>query len=193
VLWYNQAGEPFLSGGVILMLVTQRLTIRRFTPQDGPDLYEYLSDPQVVRYEPYDVFSMEASQKEAESRAYDDAFWAVCLNDSKKLIGNIYLNKLEFDTWELGYVFNAAYQGKGYAFESAGALIQYIISEQNARRIVAYCNPENEKSWRLMERLGMRREGHLIQSVYHKKDENGNPVWHDTYEYAVLKPEWHHK
>ncbi len=172
------------------MLLTQRLTVRRFTPQDGPDLNEYLSDPQVVRYEPYDVFSLESSQKEAERRACDDAFWAVCLNDGQKMIGNIYLNKLEFDTWELGYVFNAAYQGKGYALESARALIQHIISTRSARRIVAYCNPENEKSWRLMERLGMRREGHHIQSVYHKKDENGYPVWHDTYEYAILKSEW---
>jgi RimJ/RimL family protein N-acetyltransferase len=172
------------------MLLTSRLTIRRFAPQDGPDLYEYLSDPEVVRYEPYDVFSMEASQREAERRANDDAFWAVCLTDGQKLIGNIYLSKGDFDTWELGYVFNAAYQGKGYASESAGALIQHVISTHNARRITAYCNPENEKSWHLMERLGMRREGHLIQSVYHKKDENGNPVWHDTFEYAVLASEW---
>lgn len=175
------------------MLLTQRLTIRRFIPQDGPDLYEYLSDPQVVRYEPYGVFSAEASQKEAERRSKDDAFWAVCLNDGQKLIGNIYLSKIEFDTWELGYVFNAAYQGKGYALESARALIQHIITTRNARRIVACCNPENEKSWHLLERLGMRREGHLVQNVYFKKDESGNPIWNDTYEYAVLESEWQDK
>jgi RimJ/RimL family protein N-acetyltransferase len=175
------------------MLKTDRLFIRRFISCDGADLYEYLSDPNVVRFEPYGVFTLEECQKEAERRSRDDAFFAVCLKESGKLIGNLYLAKLEFDTWELGYVFNAAYQGKGYALESAGALLQHVISTQNARRIVAYCNPENERSWRLMERLGMRREGHLIQSVYHKKDENGDPLWHDTYEYAVLKPEWQGK
>ncbi len=172
------------------MLKTQRLTIRRFAPEDGADLFEYLSDPKVVHYEPYDVFTMDEAREEAGRRALDDAFWAVCIDDGRKLIGNIYLNKLEFDTWELGYVFNAAYQGKGYALESARALIHHIISTHNARRIVAYCNPENEKSWHLMERLGMRREGHLLANIYHKKDANGCPVWHDTYEYAILAQEW---
>ena len=172
------------------MLTTQRLTIRRFTPLDGPDLYKYLSDPKVVLYEPYGVFSMEECRREAGRRAQDDAFWAVCLRDVGNVIGNIYLKKQEFDTWELGYVFNAAYQGQGYALESAGALVQHIIATLNARRVVAYCSPENEKSWRLLERLGMRREGHLIQSVYHKKDDEGHPIWHDTYEYAILAHEW---
>ncbi len=175
------------------MLKTDRLLIRRFLPSDGADLFEYLSNPNVVRFEPYGVFSMDECVKEAERRAKDDAFFAVCLNENGKLIGNLYLQKQEFDTWELGYVFNAAYQGKGYALESAGALIQHVITTRSARRIVAYCNPENEKSWHLLERLGMRREGHLIQSVYHKKDEIGNPIWHDTYEYAVLKSEWQDK
>ena len=172
------------------MLKTDRLIIRRFLPGDGADLFEYLSDPDVVRFEPYDVFTLEECNKEAERRANDDAFFAVCLIESGKLIGNLYLQKQAYDTWELGYVFNAAYQGKGYALESARALIQHVIATLSARRIIACCNPENEKSWHLMERLGMRREGHLVQSVYHKKDENGNPVWHDTYEYAVLKSEW---
>ena len=51
------------------------------------------------------------------------------------------------------------------------------------------CNPVNTTSWRLLERLGMRREGHLIQNIYFKKDENGEPIWSDTFEYAILKNE----
>ena len=51
------------------------------------------------------------------------------------------------------------------------------------------CNPENESSWKLMERVGMRREGHLKKNVFFFKDENGEPIWQDTYEYGLLREE----
>lgn len=171
-------------------LETERLVIRRFKEEDWKDLYEYLSDEEVVRYEPYQAFSIEASQNEAKSRAESPAFLAVCLKENNKLIGNIYFAKQEFKTWEIGYVFNRAYQGRGYATEAANAVIAYGFNTRGARRIVAMCNPLNTASWRLLERLGMRREGHLKQNIYFKKDEEGNPIWSDTYEYAILKDEY---
>ena len=169
---------------------TKRLIIRRFTPEDWQDLFEYLSQETVVKYEPYEVFTEEASKQEAVRRSEDNAFWAVCLEDSGKLIGNIYLSKLKFDTWELGYVFNAKYQGMGYATEAARAVVDDAIRSHNARRIIAMCNSQNEPSWRLLERLGMRREGHLLQDSYFKRDSAGCPIWHDTYEYGILATEW---
>ncbi len=171
-------------------LETERLVIRRFKEEDWKDLYEYLSDEEVVRYEPYQAFSIEASQNEAKSRAENPAFLAVCLKENNKLIGNIYFAKQEFKTWEIGYVFNRSYQGRGYATEAANAVIAYGFNTRGARRIVAMCNPLNTASWRLLERLGMRREGHLKQNIYFKKDEKGNPIWSDTYEYAILKDEY---
>ena len=169
---------------------TKRLIIRRFASDDWQDLYEYLSQEQTVKYEPYDIFTKDKSKREAVRRSGDDSFWAVCLKDCRKLIGNIYLCKQDFDTWELGYVFNQNYQGMGYATEAAGFLIDDVFKNHNARRITAMCNPLNTQSWKLLERLGFRREGHLIQNIHFKKDENGNPVWLDTYEYAVLFSEW---
>jgi [ribosomal protein S5]-alanine N-acetyltransferase len=172
------------------MIETQRLTIRRFAPGDWNDLYEYLSDPVVVFYEPYGVFTEDECRREAAGRSKNSAFWAVCLKSSQKVIGNIYLSKQEYDTWELGYVFNAAYQGNGYATESARAVVSHAITSCGARRIVAMCNPENEKSWRLLERLKMRREGHLKQNIYFKTDHGHHPLWQDTYEYGILSDEW---
>ncbi|MEA4832477.1 hypothetical protein SDC9_74469 [bioreactor metagenome] len=172
------------------MIETQRLFIRRFTPEDWKDLNDYLSDPKVVFYEPYDVFTEDECRNEAIKRSKDDAFWAVCLKDSKKLIGNIYLSKQDFNTWELGYVFNLKYQGNGYATESGRAIINYAIQKYNARRIIAMCNPDNERSWKLLERLNMRREGHLKQNIYFKTDGNNQPIWQDTYEYGILSSEW---
>ena len=176
-----------------MVIETQRLLIRPFDPADWEDLHEYLSDGQVVRYEPYGVFTADESRQEAARRSSDPAFWAVCLKDSGKLIGNLYLAGQPFDAWELGYVFNAKYQGKGYATEAASCLMDHVFSRLGARRVTAMCNPLNTASWRLMERLGMRREGHLIQNVWFKRDEHGAPVWADTYQYAILAEEWNNR
>ncbi len=172
------------------MIETTRLLIREFRADDWRDLHAYLSDPDVVRYEPYDVFSEEDSRQAATDRATDDAFWAVCLKESGRLIGNLFLQQQPFATWELGYVFNAGDQGHGYATEAARALLAYTFAELEARRIVAMCDPRNAPSWRLLERLGLRREGHLLQTGYFKTDGDGNPLWHDTYVYALLASEW---
>lgn len=169
---------------------TKRLLLRRFAAEDWQDLHEYLSREEVVRFEPYEVFTKEASREEALRRSLDDRFWAVCLLDSGKVIGNIYLAEQGFDTWELGYVFNPDYQGQGYATEAARGMIDDLFARRAGRRVVAMCNPCNTASWKLLERLGMRREGHLLQNVYFKKDQLGRPIWLDTFEYAILADEW---
>lgn len=169
---------------------TERLLIRRFTELDWKDLYEYLSDEGVVKFEPYETFTLEQSKEEAIYRSNDECYYAVCLKESYKLIGNVYIAKQDFDTWEVGYVFNTSYQGKGYATEAVRKLIGIAFKDWGARRVIAMCNPINTHSWKLLERLGMRREGTLLQNIYFKIDQEGNPIWCDTYEYGILKGEW---
>lgn len=169
---------------------TERLILRKFMPDDWQDLFEYLSQEEVVRFEPYGVFTMEQAKQEAVSRSNNSDFWAVCLKDTAKVIGNIYLSKQDFEAWELGYVFGSGYQGKGYATEAAKALVNDVFANWGAHRIIAFCDPLNTASWKLLERLKMRREGHLLKNVWFFKDELGNPIWKDSYEYAILKEEW---
>ncbi|GAE90169.1 N-acetyltransferase [Acetivibrio straminisolvens JCM 21531] len=110
------------------------------------------------------------------------------------MIGNVYFNQQEpkeFLNWEIGYVFNPQYYGNGYATESCRAVIDYGFKKLKARRIVAMCNPENIASWKLLERLNMRREGHLLKNIFFKRDEKGECIWVDTYEYAILIDEWY--
>ena len=175
------------------VLETDRLKIRRFSCDDWKDLYKYLSKEQVIRYEPYSIYSEEDCKNEAIKRSLNEAFWAVCLRDSNKLIGNVYFNQQdpkEFSNWEIGYVFNPEYYGNGYATESCKVVINYGFEKLKARRIVAMCNPENIPSWKLLERLKMRREGRLHKNIFFKKNEKGEPIWIDTYEYAILANEW---
>lgn len=50
------------------------------------------------------------------------------------------------------------------------------------------CAPQNEPSWKVMERVGLKREAHFRQNVSFRADEKGNPIYWDTYVYAALNP-----
>lgn len=175
------------------ILGTERLILRKFSCDDWKDLYEYLSKKIVVKFEPYEIFNEETCKREAVKRSTDNAFWAVCLRQNNKLIGNIYFQQQEpkeFLNWEIGYVFNPSYYGKGYDTESCQRILDYGFTQLNTRRAVAMCNPDNISSWKLLERLKMRREGHLLKNTFFKYDQKANPIWNDTYKYAILADEW---
>ncbi len=169
----------------ILITETERLILRRYQKEDLQDLFEYLSDKKVVEYEPYKPLTLNETQENLEWRIGTDEMVAVELKNSHKMIGNVYMEKREFEALELGYVFNRNYWGHGYAAESCKALMQLAFSN-GVHRIYAECDPHNKSSWKLLEALGFQREAHLRKNVYFRKDENGKPIWKDTYIYAKL-------
>ena len=171
-----------------MTIQTERLTLRPFEAGDVDDLYAYLSDPEVVKFEPYGTFTREQCAQEAISRAANPGFTAVVLDG--RVIGNIWFGRVNDDTYDVGWVFNRAYQGKGYATEAARAVVDDAFRSRGVRRVTAHADPLNPASWRLCERLGMRREGRLVKNVFFKRDEDGNPIWKDTYLYAILAEEW---
>ena len=168
-----------------MRVFTERLVLRRFQESDLEDLYEYLSDPQVVAFEPYKPMTIEEVKDHLDWRISTDEMIAVELKTTGKLIGNIYLGKRDFDAMEIGYVFNRSYQHQGYARESCERLMELAFSA-GIHRIYAECDPKNKASWGLLERLGFVREAHLRQNVYFWTDADGNPIWKDTYIYAHL-------
>lgn len=169
----------------ITIAETERLILRRYNKEDAQDLYEYLSDSEVVKYEPYKPQTFDETCKNLEWRIGTDEMIAVELKSSHKMIGNVYLGKRDFETLEIGYAFNRKYWGCGYAAESCRALIQQAFSN-GVHRIYAECDPNNKGSWKLLEALGFQREAHHRENVYFWKDENGKAIWKDTYVYAKL-------
>jgi RimJ/RimL family protein N-acetyltransferase len=170
---------------------TRRLAVRRFRASDGPGLHAYLSRPEAVRFEPYPVQSAQECERLAVERVTDPSFWAVCLGETGELVGNLYLGLQQPESWrtyELGYVFHPGYWGRGFATEAAGALVAECFAG-GAHRLLARCNPQNTASWRLLERLGFRREGHFLRSASFATDEAGQQIWHDAYLYARLDQE----
>ena len=169
----------------IVIAQTDRLILRRYQKEDLQDLFEYLSDQEVVEYEPYRPLTLSETKENLEWRIGTEEMIAVELKDSHKMIGNVYLGKREFEALEIGYVFNRAYWGHGYAVESCKALMQQAFSS-GIHRIYAECDPRNRHSWKLLEALGFQREAHLRKNVFFWKDENGKAIWKDTYIYAKL-------
>ncbi len=170
------------------MIETDRLILRRFSERDLSDLFEYLSDPEVVKFEPYRPMSLEDAREELELRIASEEMVAVTLKARGKLIGNIYLGKRENNALEIGFVFNKDYWKQGYARESCAAVIHEAFSN-GIERITAHCDPENQSSWSLLEKLGFSRTAHLEQNVFFWKDDRGQPIWKDTYIYTLEKVE----
>lgn len=170
----------------------ERVLIRRFRPDDGPALHAMLGRPEAVRFEPYGVQGPARCDELAAERSVDPAFWALCLT-AGDLVGTLYLAREEPEDWrtyELGYVLNPDHWGRGLATEGARHLLDRCFGSWEAHRVVARCDPHNGPSWRLLERLGMRREGLTLASASFALDDAGAQVWHDAYLYAVLEREW---
>ena len=86
---------------------------------------------------------------------------------------------------ELGFVLDPTYAGHGYATEAVRELLRYCLQDLGVRRVAANRFPDSDSSWRLMERVGMRRELHAVRESLHRSGR-----WLDTVGYAILGEEW---
>ncbi|MFP3420669.1 GNAT family protein [Bacillus sp. SIMBA_154] len=170
-------------------LTTERCLIRRFTYDDWQDVYAYTSDATVMKYIPEGLFSKEDAKKFVKNNSHENAKnFAVLLKEDHTCIGHMVFHPYFGDhTYEIGWVFNPKYQNKGYASEAAYSVLNHGFKIMNLHRIIATCQPENIPSWRVMEKLGMRREGYFKKCI-----PQGNEWWDEFY-YAILQQEWHAK
>jgi RimJ/RimL family protein N-acetyltransferase len=86
---------------------------------------------------------------------------------------------------EIGWCIAPEHQGRGYATEAVEALLRMCFEDLGLRRVTANSFAANEPSWRLMERVGMRREIHTLRESLHRSGE-----WLDGVGYALLVNEW---
>jgi [ribosomal protein S5]-alanine N-acetyltransferase len=170
-----------------LPIETERLRIRHFTADDWHAVHAYTSDARVMTYVPEGAMTEEQTKQFIAECMTDEArTYAVELQAEGHLIGHV-----GFHPWyapriyEIGWVIHPQYHGRGYATEAAAALLRYGFESLSVHRVIATCQPENPASWRVMEKLGMQREGHLRKCIY--RDET---TWWDEYFYAILEEEW---
>ena len=94
------------------------------------------------------------------------------------------LHEVEHDTVEVGWIFDPAHGGRGYATEAVRALLDLVFGGLKARRVVARVEARNAASLRLCERVGMRKEAHLVENELFKGEISSE------IDYALLSREW---
>ena len=177
------------------VVVTERLLLRPGSPADAEATWKYRRLPEVGEWLtgiPLEFDSYQAAFDDPERLAS-----TVIVEHDGHVIGDFML-RVE-DAWaqaevterarrtqaELGWVLDPAHTGRGFATEAVRALLRVCFDDLGVRRIVANCFLGNEASWRLMERVGMRRETHARAESLHR-----NGCWLDTVGYALRVEEW---
>jgi RimJ/RimL family protein N-acetyltransferase len=173
---------------------TERLELRPVGDADIDRILEYRNHPEVMRWllrTEVEPDSFRAAWLAAADDPHDHSV-AVVLDGT--VIGTVSLSVVdgmgqpgmpERTDADLGYVFDPAYGGRGYATEAVTAVVAAAFEELGVRRITAGCFADNHASVRILEGLGMRREQHGVRDSWHA--ELG---WVDGYTYGMLADEW---
>lgn len=182
-------------GELVWPALTERLSIRPATIADGEATWRYRRIPVVADW---------MTRSSADLGDYL-AFFALPERLNKTLlierdgviVGDLMLS-IE-DAWsqaevveqakgvqaEIGWALDPTFTGQGFATEAVRELIRICFEELKLRRLTANCFAENASSWRLMERVGMRRELHEVRGSMHR-----TMGWVDGFGYAILADEW---
>ena len=173
-------------------LETERLILRDFRLEDTEAVHAYGSDPEVTRYMPWGPNSPEDTAAFMAQVLEQQATWprldlslAIELKAEARVVGSIalHLRDIPNTAVEMGYVLRRDLWGQGIVSEAAAAMID-LGFRLGLHRIAATCDVRNTGSYRVMEKLGMRREGCFRQ------DRRLRGAWRDTYLYAVLAEDW---
>lgn len=170
------------------IVTTERLVLRELVPDDWRPLLAIEAHAVVNQYQGYDPYTEEkaraaiakaiAGAAEVPRTRHD---LAITLRDGRFVgHGGIVRSGHELRTGELFVSLDPAHHRTGVITEAGRAFLAYAFDTLDLHRIFGDCDPRNEASWRLMERLGMRREGHLRQNIFAKGE------WCDSYVYAIL-------
>jgi len=172
---------------------TARLLLREFRASDEADIHEYARDPQVSQWMEWGPNTPEMTRQVLALWLKTQAQWprpkvelAVQLKAESKVIGGIRLEIRDerIQTADFGYALRREYWGRGYATEAGRAILKVAFAVLQMHRVWAICDQRNRASYRVMEKLGMRREGEFKKDVWRKGD------WRDSYLYAILAEEW---
>ncbi len=170
---------------------TDRLTLRAYTTDDLDRFHAMFSDPHVVTYLYEEPLSREQAAehlaKRLGSELPGEGTWLnLAVERDGEMIGDvgICLVSTAHKQCEIGYVFMPAASGNGYATEAARAMVAVAFDDLGAHRVTGRLDARNEASARLLERLGMRKEGHLRENEWVKGE------WTDEIVYAITEDEW---
>jgi RimJ/RimL family protein N-acetyltransferase len=177
-----------------LPIRTERLALRAFEAEDHAALLALHEREDVTRYLPFVARDAEAvrevlARKMAATRLDREGGaleLAAILPEDGRLVGDVSLfhRSTTHRAAEVGYVFDPAFHGRGLATEATAALLEIAFHHVGYHRVYGRLDARNTASARVLEKVGMRREAHLVENEWLKGE------WTDEVIYAMLDREW---
>jgi ribosomal-protein-alanine N-acetyltransferase len=174
-------------------LTTERLLIRNLQPNDLADFHSYRSNPEVTKYQGFDVMNQEQAASfidKMKDKAYGTpgewVQYAIIDTQRQQLVGDcaIHIQQADNRMVEVGMTISHNEQKKGYAREAFIAILKFLFEKQNIHRVVETVDAENIASINLLKSVGFREEGYFIENIFFKGK------WGSEYQYAMLQKEW---
>lgn len=176
-----------------LSLQTERLLVRRFADHDRATGIAHERDRSIMRWIRDPQPPAESEQRLATALlpwSGTDGEWLLLTvaprTRPEAMLGIVCcrVTAREHATMEIGYRLAGDVHRRGYAFEAVQRLVAFLFGEIRVRKLAALCVAENEPSWRLLEKLGMQREGRLREYTFL------DGAWRDELVYGLLAREW---
>jgi RimJ/RimL family protein N-acetyltransferase len=176
-----------------MRLTVGPLVIAPLGEGDLPAFIEYRRDPQVARFQSWDLtYSADDARRLLESQMGADfpapGRWMqfAIRSAGGELLGDVAVHTLDDqpDTFELGITLAPASQGGGIGTRALTAVIDHLFDARRAHRVFAQCDARNDAVKRLLERVGLRHEGTAVDADWFKREWTSLETW------AVLNREW---
>ncbi len=177
-----------------LPIETERLLLRAFRADDFDAVFAMQSRPDVARFLYWEARTADEVRDGLARkitgtaiRAEGDAlFVAATLRTTGEVVGDVVLQwtSAAHSTGEIGFIVHPDHQGHGYATEAARPLLALAFETLGLHRVVGRVEPRNVASSRVLEKLGLRREAHLVENEWIKGE------WQSELVYAMLDREW---
>jgi ribosomal-protein-alanine N-acetyltransferase len=176
-----------------ISLNSARVSLREIEEKDWIDVHQYASQSIVCQYQPWGPNTEEDSQAfvrqillDAKKDPRTRYGFAIIEQEKGRMIGSgeINIRDITNKTGEIAYIVNPTYWRKGFATETAKLLIDFGFKEFNLHRIYATCDPRNIGSSKVLEKIGMTKEGRIRENILIKDG------WRDSLLYSILEQEW---
>lgn len=176
-----------------LIIETKLLRIRNLKATDLAAFYFYRANPDVTKYQGFDVYTMEEAKEFIQGqcskefgKAGEWVQYGIENRMTGELIGDcaIKLHQCDIRIAAIGITVSHTQQKKGYAKESVTALLNFLFGIKDFHRVTATVDTENTASIQLLKSVGFKQEGHFIENIHFKRK------WGSEYQFAMLKKEW---
>ena len=170
---------------------TERLSVREFVAADIEPFSSYRALPAVAAFQSWSGYSHQdglslLERMQGVSFASVGHWFQVALVEraTERLVGDLALHFIDDQQVEMGFTVDPKFQRQGYATEAVAGCLTYLFEQLQKHRVRATTDVDNQACWRLLARVGFRREAHFVDNIWFKG------AWGSEYLYAMLANEW---